>query len=98
MSAETKEIVDAFAASVKEIRDDAEWRGRVTATMEMMVKSQDQTRVVLCGLEEKLEKRMATFNDAVTRLRVKVAGWSALYGSIGAAVMYLLMQAIAKSK
>jgi hypothetical protein len=94
--AEKNELVEAFTVSLREVRDDAEWKGRMTAMMEMMVKGISEIKSEQCRAEEKADKKIDSILVDVTRLRVKVAGWSALYASVSSTLMWVLLNTIFK--
>lgn len=88
------EFSQTLVSSIKEIKDDSEWKGRMSAMMEMMVKGISDIKSEQCRVEEKVEKRIEVIALDVTRLRVKVAGWSAVYASVSSAIMWVLLNMI----
>lgn len=96
MSAETKEIVDAFAAALKDIRDDAEWRGRMSAMMETVVKNMEELKSCQGRNDDRVSAKLTLFDETMTRLRIKVAAWSAIYASAATILMWVVMKIVFK--
>jgi len=74
---------------LSDIKDDSEWKGYVSATLKTIAKNQEDLKQEFRTVVNKLD-------DDVQKLKVKVAGWSALFSSIASVIMAVLISWIRK--
>lgn len=102
------EIVQALISSIKEMREEAEWRGHTAAMQEMTMKAIQEMKesqakreeLLFAKLEEvkcKLDSKVSEVNELITRLRIRVAGWSAIYSTAATILMYFIMRYVFKA-
>lgn len=96
MAPEEKELLAGLISTLKEMREDAEFKGWIKAKLETTVTTISEVKAAQCKLEEKLDEKMGGFAKAVTELRVRVAGWSAIYASAATILMWLVMNVFFK--
>ena len=108
MAPDEKELTQAIIASIEEMREDAEWKGRISTMVEMTMKSVTELTAKQVKSEEtlfakldevkcRLDSKVNEMNELMTSLRVKVAGWSALFGSLATIFLYFIMKFVFKA-
>ena len=103
-----KELTQAIIASIEKMQEAAEWRGRISALMEttvagmgeMKAKQSETEKLLFARLDEfkrDIDKKIGAMSELTTNLRVKVAGWSALFGSLATIFLYFIMKFVFKA-
>lgn len=82
--------------ALEEMKNDAMWRGYVQSKLETILQMMSDFKTLQAQYEAQQDRKLCAFQDSLAGLRAKVAGWSALFGSIGAAIMYFVVRAIAQ--
>lgn len=66
-----------------QVREDAEWKGYVKASLEGILKNQND-------IQREFRDFTCRINDEIIALRSRVAAWAAIFGSLSGIIIALL--------